>query len=151
MRVAPPLKSFPQNLHLTYGQVSYSLPVIVTPDWSHARRQLLGRLARLDVGLRRRSRGKASTADGLRLTSVDDFDTGVRQCRHWRAWQQAALVPVWLLILCIVPAGIAWRDIAGCRRAGALTTAFGATRATPQCIHLYSAVEALTDQSEYTY
>ena len=92
MRVAPPLKSFPQNLHLTYGQVSYSLPVIVTPDWSHARRQLLGRLARLDVGLRRRSRGKASAADGLRLTSVDDFDTGVRQCRHWRARQQAALV-----------------------------------------------------------
>ena len=30
--------------------------------------------------------------DGLRLTSVDDVDTGVRQYRHWRARQQAALV-----------------------------------------------------------
>ena len=61
-------------------------------------------------------------------------------------------LPVGLLIGCIVPADMARRDIAGCRRgAGALTTAFGATRATPQCIHLYSAVEALTDQSEYTY
>ena len=98
MRVAPPLKSFPQNLHLTYGLNVRAGVVLLAgdrhalPDWSHARRQLLGRLARLDVGLRRRSRGKASTADGLRLTSVDDFDTGVRQCRHWRARQQAALV-----------------------------------------------------------
>ena len=61
-------------------------------------------------------------------------------------------LPVWLLIVCIVPAGIAWRDIAGCRRGWSLDHSFWRdARYTPQCIHLYSAVEALTDQSEYTY
>ena len=155
MRVAPPLKSFPQNLHLTYGQVSYSLPVIVTHFQTGPMRAGSCLAGLRDLTL--------DCADGLEERPVPPTDSGSRPSTTSTpgcgsvvtgalgSRPRSYSLPVWLLIVCIVPAGIAWRDIAGCRRAGALTTAFGATRATPQCIHLYSAVEALTDQSEYTY